>query len=228
VKIPNRAAFTLVELLVVIAVIAILAGLLLPALSRAKGKAQQIACLSNLKQWLTGALLYKDDAEDDFLPREKCDDKDQTRAMLTSPTNTDVWFNVLPREYFGQPGAYAYVAEPEAFRTSKLFQCPSARFLVITNEPRFSLAMNSQLVKGKDPTVHTKYCAIQNPAQTVLFLECGVVGECPTNQASFNSRPYAWAVRMSGRHNLGSNLGFADGHLSWYSRRPPEEVLWTP
>lgn len=56
-----RRAFTLVELLVVVAVIAILAGLLLPALSRAKQAAKTVKCAGNLRQLLLAAQMYWDD-----------------------------------------------------------------------------------------------------------------------------------------------------------------------
>ena len=67
-KKQRRSEFTLIELLIVIAIIAILAGLLLPALNSAREKGRSISCLSNLKQFGVCEGMYQSTFEDHIAP----------------------------------------------------------------------------------------------------------------------------------------------------------------
>jgi prepilin-type N-terminal cleavage/methylation domain-containing protein len=186
---PSRA-FTLVEMLVVIAIVALLAALLLPALARTREKARSTGCVDSLRQWGLAYRMYADD-HNDFLPRRG--QGVQTLAVIDRPEDR---FNALP-VYFGLPSFQLMVANntKPAAHSQSVFICPTA------NNPggTFFLpyGMNMNLSPWNLPLA-TKFGEVAHPDSVV------VMADAPGPYASTfpSGQPYNPVARHAGRINL--------------------------
>jgi prepilin-type processing-associated H-X9-DG protein len=193
--------FTLVELLVVIATIALLISLLLPALQKAKESGRRSGCASNLKQIGVGFIMYIGD-NNEWVPQVE---------------GTPKW-----------NGWYRDIC-PTYVSSTKIFECPTSlsegsirkvpeAFSSTTNvEGRFGYGYNYVRPYYGLTWLYQKINQIKRPTNTILI--CDSYGD----ETSSPPGRYAYAVtagtsarRPSARHDNGANLLFFDGHVAWF------------
>jgi prepilin-type processing-associated H-X9-DG protein/prepilin-type N-terminal cleavage/methylation domain-containing protein len=196
----TAAGFTLIELLVVIGVIGGLAGMLLPALHKARGCARSAGCVSNLKQMGYALSLYMDD-NDGYIPR-----RGQGVQKLTQINRESDWFNCL-LPYAGSEPYWQLVAEGKRPKEGErhVFLCPAAA------DPGWlyflPYGMNMYLSPWIRPAQH-KFTEVPRPASLVFLADA----PGPYSATVPSSQPYS----VSARHNGSANLVFLDGHVQGF------------
>lgn len=186
-----KKSFTLIELLVVIAIIAILAAMLLPALSKAREKAREISCKSNLKQLSTSFLMYTED-NNNMLPH----------CWVDAALHPTVWFKAIaPYVSGGVPQTWWQEGQDGA---NKILRCPSSNG---ENKDAalvgFSTGMNYYMGE-------TKLDSALMPTSVVLLSETTFEGR---NYVLLGTNSSLSAGRNALRHNTRCNILLLDGHV---------------
>ena len=236
-------AFTLVELLVVIAVIAILAALLLPALTKARVRAQGIACLSNIRQLQMGWLSYAQDFNDQivFNPGDFemgwVDTKfgDANSAYISGYLNQFTDVRGLLFGYVGSEAPYRCPSQSQVFGGSWAEDGsmigPGLTNMTPIRSFSVSGRMNGLLppapTTNSNPQNLARLSDITRPSPAVAYVFCDVNlytvrdGQFRTPDGYGNQ----WAEQVPGtRHANSGTVSYADGHCELHRWVEPSTI----
>ena len=214
-------AFTLIELLVVIAIIAILAAILLPALAKAKTKAQATACLVNTKQLTLGWIMYADENSDQLMDPAKWISGQMSWGASAMNTNVRLSLDdqALISPYVKSGGALKCPAD---IYQSGLNPAPRVRSVSLDGALGGGPTLGNQYaIPGEAPRTYfapKKMSQLKKPGPDNIYT---VLDEHPDsiNDAAFmldaGSKPAVsqhWRDYPGSLHNNAVSISFADGH----------------
>ncbi len=215
-----KAAFTLIELLIVIAIIAILASMLLPALSKARSRAHSISCLNQMKQMGNAFFLYGDDNDNYIAIQNK-------GGSSSRPWDSGNWRG----EYCwtNQIGVYLLGGynDPkiwlETLPGARIFYCPGderGKFLLMDGKERTRLSY-AQLCEFGITAYKMTSGKLQSPSTIVNLMDNFYESDYSNSYVSFCGTGGYYSMlmelpqlRSSLLHHGSNNTLFLDGHVS--------------
>jgi prepilin-type N-terminal cleavage/methylation domain-containing protein/prepilin-type processing-associated H-X9-DG protein len=209
-------AFTLVELLIVISIIAILMAILIPSLNMARDQARRIHCISNVKTLGLAWLMYKNENDDNLVRGDT-----NPGCWVARPPNRATLEQQKDAIRAGQ--LFTYVGEEP-----DIYHCPADSRAQGVDRAflTFSIAGGANGETWGEYNKVTKYSDLKRPMETYVFVE--EADPRGTNVGSWQMYPRTkrWVDPVAMWHKRKSTIGFADGHADMHSWVDKSFIEW--